>query len=331
MIDLAQLKPQKISKDLKGKYILMYGAAKVGKTTFASKIPKALFFSFEPGTNALNNISAVTITSWREVRQYVKQMERQDVKDAFDFCVFDTVDIAYDLCEQYICAANNVNTIGDLPYGKGYDLLKKEFSSTLRKIAQLGYGLFFISHSQEKTIKNPDKTESIIIQPACPTRAKDIVNKLVDFIVYASPEWNPETQQIDRYLYLRGNEIITAGSRFKYMPDKIPFNYKTFINCLYDAIDKQIEEDGAETYVEKENFYNTKEEEVIPFAEIMAKTKDVWEKILEKDASEKTYVALSEIIQKNFGSVIQLSTVTENQRDMLFLTLEDLENFYKTM
>lgn len=36
MINLLDLQPKKISKDLKGKYILMYGAAKVGKTTFAA-------------------------------------------------------------------------------------------------------------------------------------------------------------------------------------------------------------------------------------------------------------------------------------------------------
>lgn len=329
MINLLDLEPKKISKDLKGKYILMYGAAKVGKTTFASRIPKALIFSFEPGVNALNNIYDVTITSWREMKQYLKQLESEAVKTKFDFCVIDTVDIAYDLAEQYICAQNGVNAIGDLPYGKGYDLLKKEFASVFRKIAQLGYGLFFISHSQEKVIKNPDKTESIIIQPACPTRAKDIVNKLVDFIVYASPEWNQETNSMDRYLYLRGNEVITAGSRFRYMPDKIPFDYKVFINCLYEAIDRQIEEDGAQNYEEKENFYLSTT--TIPFDTLMEKAKDIWTKITEKDSSDKTYAQLAEIIQKNFGSVVQLSTVNESQKDMLILTVEDLEEMYRNM
>jgi RecA-family ATPase len=35
-IDLLNLQPQKISKDLKGKTVLLYGNAKVGKTTLAS-------------------------------------------------------------------------------------------------------------------------------------------------------------------------------------------------------------------------------------------------------------------------------------------------------
>ena len=40
-IDLMALEPQKISKDLKGKYILLNKKKKVGKTTIASKFPIA--------------------------------------------------------------------------------------------------------------------------------------------------------------------------------------------------------------------------------------------------------------------------------------------------
>ena len=55
MIDLLNLEPTKISKDLKGKYILIYGRPKIGKTTLASEFPKNLLLAFEPGYNALNN------------------------------------------------------------------------------------------------------------------------------------------------------------------------------------------------------------------------------------------------------------------------------------
>ena len=49
MIDLLNLEPTKISKDLKGKYILIYGRPKIGKTTLASEFPKNLLLAFEPG------------------------------------------------------------------------------------------------------------------------------------------------------------------------------------------------------------------------------------------------------------------------------------------
>jgi len=42
MIDLLSLEPQRISRDLKGKYILLYGLPGVGKTSLASEFKKVL-------------------------------------------------------------------------------------------------------------------------------------------------------------------------------------------------------------------------------------------------------------------------------------------------
>ena len=40
MENLLNLEPTSISRDLKGKFLLVYGEAKVGKTTFAAHFPK---------------------------------------------------------------------------------------------------------------------------------------------------------------------------------------------------------------------------------------------------------------------------------------------------
>lgn len=49
MIDLLKLEPQKISRNLKGKFSLIYGAPGCGKTTLASKFEKSLILGFESG------------------------------------------------------------------------------------------------------------------------------------------------------------------------------------------------------------------------------------------------------------------------------------------
>lgn len=41
-IDLLNLQPQQISKDLRGKFMLLYGLPKAGKTTLASELDKVL-------------------------------------------------------------------------------------------------------------------------------------------------------------------------------------------------------------------------------------------------------------------------------------------------
>lgn len=48
-IDLLSLQPTVISRDLRGKYVLLYGKAKSGKTTAATQFPKSLLLAFEKG------------------------------------------------------------------------------------------------------------------------------------------------------------------------------------------------------------------------------------------------------------------------------------------
>jgi ATP-dependent Lon protease len=55
-IDLLSLEPQQISKNLRGKYIMLYGLPGVGKTSLAAQFDKVLIAGFEMGTNALNNV-----------------------------------------------------------------------------------------------------------------------------------------------------------------------------------------------------------------------------------------------------------------------------------
>ena len=46
-IDLLNLEPQKISRDLRGKFTLVYGDPGCGKTSLAAKFDKVLICAFE--------------------------------------------------------------------------------------------------------------------------------------------------------------------------------------------------------------------------------------------------------------------------------------------
>ena len=299
---------------------------KIGKTSLIASFPKSLIFSFEPGTNALDGIYKINITSWKDFKLAVKQLANDKVKEKFQFLGIDTVDIAFDLCEQYICSTNGVQAIGDIPYGGGWAKLKKEFSKIFRDIAMMGYGIIFISHAQEKTIKENGEEYSRII-PACPSIAANIVNKLVDFIIYIGIEYDgPEDETGERYMYFKGNKYMQAGSRFRYIPEKVKFGYQELVDAVNDAIDKQVGADGA---VEKgDNFYQS---ETRPFDEVMAEAKEIWGKILNKDDSDATVSEMNRIIEKNFGSQVLLSQTTPAQQDALELTVSDLEDLYKTL
>ena len=63
-IDLLNIQPYVISRDLKDKSIAIHGQEKVGKDSFAASFPKNLILSFEIGTNALSGIRAQKIERW---------------------------------------------------------------------------------------------------------------------------------------------------------------------------------------------------------------------------------------------------------------------------
>ena len=69
-----------------------------------------------------------------------------------------------------------------------------------------------------------------IISPDLPKRASEVCNGIVDIIGYIGNEWvNGERK---RWLYTRETPTLFAGSRFKYMPDKIPFSYDALVNAI---------------------------------------------------------------------------------------------------
>ena len=117
-IDILNITPSVISRDLKGKYVLLYGKPKSGKTTAASQFPKSLLVAFERGYNAIGGIRAVDINKWSDFKTVLRQLEKPEAQQLYQTIIIDTISIAYDYCEQYICAQNGVQKIADIPWGK---------------------------------------------------------------------------------------------------------------------------------------------------------------------------------------------------------------------
>ena len=159
-INLLDVQPHQVSRDLRGYSVFFYGEPKSGKTTIATKFPNHLLLAFEKGYNAIPGAMAQPVNSWGEFRKVLRQLKDPKVQAKFETIIVDTADIAYDYCEKYICSnaqrpdgSIGVDSIGDIPYGKGYKMAAKEFDECLRMILQLNYGLVLISHAVDKLSK----------------------------------------------------------------------------------------------------------------------------------------------------------------------------------
>ena len=273
--------------------------------------------AFEKGYNAIGGAKPVDIMKWSDFKLVLRQLEKPEARQLYDTVTIDTVGLAWDMCEQFTCAQNGVQKIGDIPWGGGYSACKKEFESCLRKITQLGFGLVVIAHVDKRTEKRADDSEVEILGPAIPKRAYEIVNQLVDIIGYIDVSWDEEGNS-ERWLYTRKTPTVMAGSRFKYLAPKIKFGYQELVNAISEAIDKSEKLDGAVVVETIEQ----KIEETLDYKAIRAEASELWQKLVAQD--EENAAIILKKVEMIFGRPIKLSEITEDQVDLFNLALMDM-------
>ena len=324
-IDIFSLEPSKISRDLKGKFLLIYGQPKTGKSTFGSQLPRALFMNFEQGTNALAGIRSAPILRWTDAKKVLTQLRKPQAKEMYDSIVVDTASIAWQLCEKYICQRENVDSIRDVPWGQGWNMLKNEFSEFWREITLLGFGILFIAHSKDKPteMRNEDGEAITAVCPDLPNQCYTIINSIVDIIGYLQVQMNPDGSS-ERYLYTRSTPYVFAGSRYQYLAPKIKFGYQELVDAIGDAIDKAVELDGAQV-TDHTEIAQIKDR---PFAEVMTEAKEIWMKYLDVGEEEKDQhlMIMKDIIKKVFGSEdFKLSQAVPSQSSLVEYFIDEVK------
>lgn len=334
-INILDIKPHVVSKSLKGYSVFFYGPPKCGKTTISSQFPKALLLAFEKGYNALPGVMAADITSWADFKYILTQLKSKEAHEQYSTIVIDTADIAYSLCEKYVCSNAiikkngseqiGVDNISDIPFGKGYGMVENEFDNALRMITQLNYGLVIISHEQTKKLidENGDEYGQLI----CPTldkRSAKIVNRLVDLLGYAKPVTDAEGNTSTKLL-LRGNEKYIAGSRFKHTPTYIDFDYETLVDTIANAAEA-VGNDVGKEFITEEYIENTEPTNVaLDFDKLMETFNAIANKRLE-NAENKEHEAsiITEIVEKFIGRGNKVNDMSRHQVDTLSLIVDAL-------
>lgn len=326
-IDIFSLEPSKISRDLKGKFLLIYGEPKTGKSTFGSQLPRALFLNFEQGTNALAGIRGVPILRWSDMKQVLTQLRKPQAREMYDSIVVDTASIAWQLCEKYICQRESVDSIRDIPWGGGWNMLKTEFSECWREITLLGFGILFIAHSKEKPTEMRDEEGNAIttVCPDLPSNAYTIINSIVDIIGYLQVQMNADGTS-ERFLYTRSTPTIFAGSRYQYLAPKIKFGYQELVDAIGDAINMAVEKDGAQV-TDHTEIAQVKDRS---FSEVMTEAKEIWTTYLNSAPSEEEkdqrLNIMMDIIKKVFGTEgFKLSQAVPSQVDLIELFITEVK------
>ena len=331
-INLMNIKPHKVSRDLSTYITYIYGPAGTGKTTLASQMEKSLLLAFERGYNAIPGIMAQDISTWGEMKQVVRELKKQEIKDTFRCIVVDTVDIAAALCEKYICGQLGIENIGDGGWSvNGWAKVKREFEEVFRTISQLGYSLFFISHSKDKTFKKQDGTEYNQIVTSLSTAYDEIIKNMVDIFGYAHPIVDENGNSKVMLTLRSGDNSVDAKSRFKYIKPEIEFNYQSLEKAINDAIDEE------ERVTQNKNLFtnerNTIEIKELNYEEIKNKFDTIVTQIIQNHTDEEMVNTwspkITQITEKYLGKGKKASQCTEDQKEQLNLIVIELEELIK--
>ena len=286
-------------------------------------MPDALLLAFEKGYNALPGVKAVDITSWAEMLMVYRQLKSDDVKAIYKTVIVDTVDIASEMCQKYVCDQLDIDQLGDAAYGKGWSAFSTQFKEVFRGLTQLGYAVFFIGHDKKTTQKDASGDEYTTIGPAISgNSAKQTVEGMADIYGYAH---QVSTSDMSVLTLRCKDDTIACGGRFKYIKPEIEFTYDNLVKAVSEAIEKEAaEHDGKYVTDEKEkdvekieyDFDALKEEFSAITGELMNKDPKVGPRIVA-------------IVDKYLGKGKKVQNLNPGQAELLFLVVTELKDTFK--
>ena len=317
-INLLNIEPHKVSKDLSGYITYIYGAPKTGKTTLATQMPGALLLAFEAGYNALPGVIAQDVTTWGEMKQVYRELKKPEVKAAYKAVVIDTIDIAAEKCQKYVCQQNGIDNLGDLGYGKGWTAYKQEFNEVFRGLAQLGYAVFFIGHDKEVQIGEGNDAKTII-RPALSNTTKTVIAGMADIYGYAH-QTKANSMSV---LTLRSSDgSIECGGRFKYLPTEIEMSYDNLANAVHEAIDKEAAEHDGKFVTEERQTIT--EAPTFDFNALVEEFNNLAGQLMNKNSA---YYAplITSIIDKYLGKGKKVADATPEQAEFISLIVNEIK------
>lgn len=330
-MSIFNIEPHKVSRSLKGYSVMLYGDPKSGKTSTAVRFPKHLLVAFEKGYAAIPGAMPYPVDRWTQFLDVISELETDEAKEKFETIIIDTADIAYDLCEKFICMRNGVESIGDIPYGKGYSLLAQEYDEKLRKITQMGYGLVLISHSTDKTFTDEQGIEYNQIVPTLPKKANTIVSRLCDIIGY-SRNVTLEDGTNQTRLFMRGTPRFMAGSRFRDVPS-VGYQFPHSIELSYDELTKTIAEAvdaiesgyGESSVTSETGTHNLSQVPELDLEDVLEEFNQVAAELMEKN-SDYYGPRIQAIVENYFGVGGKVSEATLAQTDLANIVLKEVKD-----
>jgi len=142
--------------DHKPPRLVVYGTGGSGKSTFTSGAPSTIFMDIEDGLDGID-CAKQRVHEWPDVIEMIEKLHEQDHK--FQTVGVDSIDWLEGLIWKQVAAENKVASIGEIPYGRGYDYaidLWKQFLSGMTSLRNnKNMTIVLIAHDKIKRFDDP--------------------------------------------------------------------------------------------------------------------------------------------------------------------------------
>lgn len=225
------------------KKIWLYGAPFSGKTTLTDKFPNPLILSTDGNIHnvtapyihikdevKLNGRMTERTFAWEIFKDTIEELEKK--QNDFETISLDLVEDTREMCRIYMYDTLGITHESDAGYGKGWDIIKTEYLSTMRRFFNLDYpNLIIVSHedvSKSITKKSGEQITRIApnIQEAVATKLSGMVDIVARVIV---------KDDDTRVLSFKTDSVIFGGGRLNVRGREIPLDYDALMQVYDEA------------------------------------------------------------------------------------------------
>lgn len=224
--------------------VVVHGAQKVGKSTFAAGAYKPIFLPLEDGLSGIETQSFPLLTSFGQVMEAVDSLT---APNDFGTVVVDSLDWLEPLVWAHACQRNGWKNIEQPGYGKGYIEANADwrlFFDGLNKLrTQYGKAIVLIAHSAVKRFEAPDVEAFDRYELKLQKGPLGLAIEWADIIGFAQEEvsikkesngFNTRARGIGtgrRVLHVNAKPSFIAGNRYG-MPDTIDLSWNALMGAM---------------------------------------------------------------------------------------------------
>ena len=229
------------------KKVLIYGPEGVGKTSFAAKMPGAVFIDTEGSTRHMDVARFDSTETLYDVLDQLNYVLGHP--DEIGTLVIDTVDWLEKLIFNAVCVEKKISNIEDIGYGKGYVYAKQKMQQileVLQVIVDSGVHVCLVCHSMIRKFELPDEMGSYdrYMLKLNEKNIAPIVKEWVDMMLFVNYRTDIVTDPDGktkkgkggqkRIMYANHSACWDAKNRFG-LPDEMPFDFAQVADLFGDA------------------------------------------------------------------------------------------------